>query len=280
MMQKIYTLFIFCLSVFGAIAQSCGNDGSSVCTATGGPPGGGFWSMDSLPCAVRGTAYNGVVEFTMFNTFDFQGFQTVDSIEFINMTNLPCGLCWAVNKTSRRYKAGELGCLKFSGTTNDASGQYKLEFGLKAWINHETDTGKYIPPFLVDQTGIRFFVRVKDNAGSNCTPVDTSVNANNLTASATCPEGISQIDGVISSLTIAPSAFGDKAMVSFFAERSGSYDLKITDITGKMVSSKTLEIVRGNNSSVIERGSLLAGIYFLSLTDGRSAITRKFTIVN
>lgn len=280
MKKLFFTLCFISASAFmmQVSAQACGVNGPNACTPLGGPASGGFEDPSTTPCAAQGTAYNHAIQFTMFSAFDFQGQQSVDSIQFVGVDNLPCGLCWAVNKTSKTYAANEDGCLNISGTTTDAAGQYKLALTLKAWINHQTTAGLSIPASLVDQTGIRLFLRVSNGGG--CVTVDTSSGANNLTASLSCPTGISELSSGVSSLNIAPSPMNSEAVLSFVAEKSADYTIRITDVTGKEVSIKTLEGRIGENHTTIERNNLPAGVYFVSLTDGRNVVTKRFSVAD
>lgn len=279
MKKLIFTFCILSVSAlaFNASAQHCSTaDGSGVCTPLGGPAAGGFEDPATTPCAVQGTAYSHALQFTMFSSFSFQGEQNVDSIEIVSIENLPCGLCWSVNKATKRYAANEDGCLSITGTTNDADGQYKLALSLKAWINGQP-TGLTIPSTLVDQTGIRLFLRVK-TANGGCVTVDTSASANNLTAAATCSVGISDIEAGVSSFSIMPNPMNSNATVSFVAERNAVYTMRITDIAGKQVDLQQVEAKTGANVVTIERNNLSAGVYILSLTNGNSTATRRFTI--
>lgn len=279
-MKKLLFTFLSVSSFFVFTnAQPCGGDGPSACTPSGGPPAGGFQDPNTIPCIEKGVAYNNSIQFTMFSQFNFQGQQQVDSIEFVSITNLPCGLCWAVNKANKRYAANEDGCIKISGTTNDTSGQYKLALSFKAWING-TPVGITVPASLVDQTGIALFVRVKDNAGSNCPNVDTSSNANNLTASASCPVGINELAVNISEFKIVPNPMNLQATVSFFAEQQGNFTLRVTDIAGKDVVVLPINVKQGYNTAIINRNGLPAGLYFINIGDGKNAVTKRFSITD
>ena len=256
-------------------AQFCGT--TSSCTPQGGPSSGGFEDPNTTPCAVQGTAYNHAIQFTMFSAFNFQGQQSVDSIEFISIENLPCGLCWAVNRADKRYAANVDGCLNISGTTTDAAGQYKMALTLKAWINGQT-TGLTIPSSLVDQTGMQILLRVQSASGS-CAAADTSANANNLTATqGGCPNAVNELNSGVAVLNIVPNPMHNEAVLSFVAEKNADYTIRITDITGKEVSVKQLEGRTGENRVTIERGNLPAGVYFVSLNDGKNSVTKRFSV--
>jgi hypothetical protein len=172
-------------SVSYTLSSNCGTcvSGPSACTPTGGPVGGGFEDASATPCATQGVPYSHAVQFTMYDVINFAGQQDVDSAEFVSITNLPCGLCWALNKASQRYSAYEDGCLTINGTTNDTAGQYKFAITLKIWINGQASPLS-VPANVVDQIGIKLFQRVKTPSGP-CAAVDTSAGAANLTACAT-----------------------------------------------------------------------------------------------
>jgi hypothetical protein len=54
--------------------------------------------------------------------------------------------------------------------------------------------------------------------------------------------------------------------------------MRITDIAGKQVDLQQVEAKTGANIVTIERNNLSAGVYILSLTNGSSTATRRFTI--
>lgn len=280
MKKTIFTLS-FLASVFfssGLFAQACASgNGASACTPTGGPGTGGFEDPASTPCAVQGTAYSHAIQFSMFDQFNFQGQQSVDSIQFVSIDNLPCGICWAVNKASKTYAANEDGCIGLSGTTNDAAGQYKLALVLKAWINGNASPIT-VPASLVDQTGIKLLVRVKTASGA-CVNADTSASANNLTANpANCNVGVNEIAADFSSVNIMPNPMNNNGVLTFVAEKSAVYTIRIADATGKVVAANQFEAKQGVNTTSIERNGLPAGVYFVQLTDGKSVITNRISI--
>ena len=272
------TLLLFCsLFITGHLfGQSCPTTPSN-CQPAGGPVGGGFEDANSTTCATQGVAYNEPIDFTMFSVFEFLGTQNVDSIEFLTIDNLPCGLCWAVEQTDKRYTKNEDGCLNISGTTNDAPGQYKLAVSLKAWINGGAQA-QTIPAQLVDQTGIRLIVRVKTAAGT-CVVADTSSNANNLTANpANCQVGINETAAEFSGVQLLPNPMTAQANLSFVATKETMYSVRVADVTGKVVSEKTFEAKVGSNNTTIERNSLPSGVYFLLLSDGKTTSTHRFSV--
>ncbi|HWB64775.1 MAG TPA: T9SS type A sorting domain-containing protein, partial [Chitinophagales bacterium] len=266
------------LSSTNIFAQYCGNSGPLICIPSGGPQSGGFFPSDSIPCIVQGQTYSGNLQFYMFTTFDFQGHQNVDSIQFDvpdgGLGNLPCGICWSTNKASNTFAAGEQGCLHFTGTTNDAVGQYKLEINLNAWINGNT-TAFPVSYDLVDMTGTRMWLRVVAPS-TNCPAVDTSSGANNLTASTNCPTGISDVSSDLASLSINPNPVNSVSNVSFAVSEAATYTVRITDLTGKVISNRQISAHAGINTFTIQKADLANGVYFLTLNNGKVSVTHRF----
>jgi len=262
---------------FNAGAQSCGfitpcNASSNIAT--------GFPVPDSIPCIVQGQYYSYSIPFKMYNTFNYVGVHGIDSIAFDTLFNLPCGICYSLSKASGIYAADSIGCVTINGTTNDAVGQYNLRFEIGAYLsgNGGAMTGPE-GPSTVDAAGIKLWLRVK-SAGGACVSVDTSSGATDQVATLGCPVGINEVTANVTTLTIVPNPMNSSAVVSFDAEKNAGYTLRITDITGQIVSVKEIQAVAGANTTVIEKGKLSSGIYFLSLTDGVSSVTKKFTIMD
>ncbi len=275
----------FTLSLIAALfttnnvsAQACGNDGSSVCTPTGVQTPG-FQDQNTIPCAERQVAYDQNIQFTMFSQFNFQGQQSVDSIKFNSIGNLPCGLCWSLNQADRTYTGNENGCIRITGTTNDPAGQYKLALNLIAWING-LSTGIPVSSSLASQAGISLYLRVKDNGSSNCANVDTSAGATNLTATTNCPVGIEDLNTAFTHLSITPNPVNSDAKLTFVAEKEAQFTMSVTDFRGAVVNRMELTSNTGVNEVMISRNNLSAGVYFISLSNGKQTVTKRFTVVD
>ena len=258
-----------------ANAQWCGD----VSHCTGNPLTAiGFEIPDSIPCAIQGVPYNNPISFQMYSTFTYLGVHQLDSITVDTIYNLPCGLCWAMNKASRTYLPQEFGCINVSGTTSDAVGQYNLRIVVTAYLNGGAGQGQTIYPSVVDAAGIKIWQRVA-SSGGKCTSVDTSAGAANQVAAAVCPNSINEVAANVASVSIVPNPTHGNAVLSFIANKIAEYKVELTDIAGRIVSGKAFQVHPGLNSSVIEKGNLSSGMYMVSLTDGVSSVTKKFTVV-
>ncbi len=280
-MKKVtFTLyFVSSLFISSLVAQPCGNSGSSACIPSGQFIGGGFEEPSSAPCAEQGIAYSHSIQFTMYSSFTFPGVGTVvvDSVQFVKIDSLPCGLCWATNNPNNLFVADESGCIKISGTTSDPTGQYKLALTLNAWIQG-TPTAVPVGPSLVNQTPIRMIVRVKAPAGV-CVNADTAASAPSQSPSATCPSGINDVAADFSSVELAPNPLTSNGHLTFVSEKNTTFTITVTDITGKTITSRKAEARKGENSVLMERNGLPAGTYFLLLSDEKHTLPIRFSVM-
>ncbi len=277
MKKVIFTLLSFGLLSGSIFAQYCGNSGTSVCQPSGtlsqpglSPP------SDSLPSVVNGTAPNTVIQFKNFNTFVFGGQQvTVQTLRVDTLRNLPSGLCWATNKANNTWANQEDGCIKISGTACDNPGQYKLKIIVTANIGLDIQTD-------ADAAGLKYFVRLI-NSGDSEVAVDTNQTVGfakpaGYSATAVCGNGIFDSELFDNSLRVTPNPFNSKALVSFNSDKSGLMTERMTNIIGSEVYRKSVEVRLGENTSLIERNNLPAGVYFYSISDGKSLAIKRVVI--
>jgi hypothetical protein len=277
MKKVMFTLLSATMLFAGANAQYCGNSGPSICTPSGTLTQPGLSpTSDSLPSVVNGTAPNTVIQFKNFNTFNFGGQTvTVNSLTVDTLRNLPSGLCWATNKANNTWANQEDGCIKISGTACDNPGQYKLKIIVTADIGVPIQTD-------ADAAGLKYFVRLI-NAGDNEVPVDTNQTAafakpSGYSATASgCNVGIEDVLSV-NALSVVPNPFNGKAVVSFYSAKSGIMTERITNMLGSEVYSHKVDVKIGDNTSMIEKNNLPAGVYFYSIGDGKNIATKRIVI--
>ncbi len=171
-------------------AQHCAQpSGSSVCTPIGTLTQPGFYPpYDSLPCAQIGVPYDQVIHFRTPAQV-VQGGSTYDLnwVEIDTVTNMPCGLCWRSGSSIDRINGNSTGCIRITGTTYDAPGQYKIRVIVTANVQFG------IFPVTVsnqnaESLGLKYFARVEALDGS-CPLPDTLATGN----TATTPGSISAI---------------------------------------------------------------------------------------
>lgn len=165
---------VLALSVNSLFAQYCGNSGSGICTPGGPYPQLGFYpSYDSMACAVIGVPFDQKIDMQIPPTTTFNGQTvTINSIKIDSINNLPCSLCWATNSANNTFAGNSTGCVRVTGTTFDAVGQYNLRIkisisaslgGFPVTLSNQ-DAGQY---------GVKYFIRVQVPNGA-CAAVDTA----------------------------------------------------------------------------------------------------------
>lgn len=201
-MKSILIATAFLLSSIIGFAQCTPN------APTGNP--GVFPPPDSIPCVEKGVPYDFTMQTENFDSFTFtvQGFTVnalvnwtrIDSVE-----NFPCGLTWQSDQT--QYVAGETGCIKVSGTSNEPVGQYPLKIYLTMdltidFIGNQQFSGELneLIAQLEQYTGpqgydFRYVSRVINNGG-NCPARDTTSDL--LASGDVCPTLDVTIDGATS----------------------------------------------------------------------------------
>ena len=285
-MKKItFTLLILCLLTGFSNAQSCGNSGPSVCTPIILAKPGLSPVSDSLAPVLDHVATVTTIEFQNYDTLTFSGQAlTMDSLTVLQITNLPSGLCWATNKVTNTFGNQENGCIKVTGTTCAAPGQYKLDILVIAY----TSIGFPLTT-SADAAGLHYYVRVNCDSNSPVFAVDTTQTAAdsiilysaapyNQPACHACSNGIAPVDQSIQSLSVYPNPFNSQAEITFNSAQAGMMTEKITSVLGSVVYSNQLDVKIGANTHTINRNTLASGVYFFTISDGSSTFTKRVVI--
>lgn len=150
---------------FGASAQ---------CTPDASITTPGFYpSPDSLPCVERGVAFDTVLQFKNFSTVNAADFGipfpitvTVNWVRIDSIGGLPTGITYSCNPANCQFPGGSNGCIDFTGTTNDPTGNYDLV--VYATINADVPGfGTIQEQGTSDDLGFPIFLTVI-NAGDPC----------------------------------------------------------------------------------------------------------------
>ncbi|MFN8323720.1 MAG: T9SS type A sorting domain-containing protein [Chitinophagales bacterium] len=180
---KTISMLAILLWASNADAQHCaGVSGSSVCTSQTGLTLPGFYpDYQTLPCAVDGVPYDEVISFKAPTTALYQGFNaTIDWIRIDSIENLPCGLCWRTNLVRDSMLGGATACIRVTGTTFDAPGQFKMRIiiSVKAHVGFISQTQVLQN---AEQFGIKYWAKVKAAPNATCITVDTLAVGNTRT---------------------------------------------------------------------------------------------------
>lgn len=282
MKKVIFTLATVCALYLGSNAQTCGTGGSSICTPSGTLTQPGLApKSDSLAPLINGTAIDQTIQFKNFDTVRAGGTTYhVISLRVDTIDNLPSGLCWQTNSATNTWLNQENGCIRVSGALCAAPGQYKLRIIVTVTVG----TGAGFPlQTNADAAGLSYFIRV-NNPSDPVTAIDSvgtpflSYPLGGTAEVKDCHLGINEISNSVESLNVVPNPFTNTATVTFFSEKNANMTETITNMIGSVVSKKTVEVKVGNNNSTIEKGSLPAGVYFYTLTEGTNMSTKRIVI--
>lgn len=275
-MKKLYTLFTLAAVLFSVSAFA-----QSRCTVdfTNQIPGLSPSNQDSVDCITQGQAYTYAYQFKNLSSFDpGTGPVTIEWIRFDSAVNMPCGISWSSSKSGNQYNGGENGCIQFTGTTNDTTGQYKITL----WLNAKVSISPVPIPQPASTIGIVPVLRV-ENSGAPCMMVDTSSNSP-YDRTSTCNSGETMFTGInslasdMSDLGIYPNPIFDAGTVGFTSEIAGNFNVSIFDMKGQMIQSYPVEVNEGANMQVIDARNMSSGLYLYTMTDGERSISKQFIV--
>lgn len=259
--MKASAFFLFLFVAMFSNAQFCGQSGPAVCSpvvmSNDTSTVIDFSSYDSIPCIERNVAYNEsfMVKVDTGVAFIFGGqMVSVYSFRIDSITNLPCNICWATNKTNNSINTGDSMCVNLKGTTQDLPGQYKMRMVFTANIGVPVTTNS-------DAAGLHYYFRVI-NQGGTCAPVDT--NAVNQTAHI-CPVGLSD------ETTDVPTTklLGNLLQI----EAPGSAQkILLTDLTGRLLKEESLTPFAASAIDVSD----IHGIFFATVQTAVGSTTQRF----
>jgi hypothetical protein len=296
---RLLTLLLALTSISTLRAQYCGGSGPSVCTAPASLPGVGFYPpYDSLPCANIGVAYDQTINF-MAPTTVVQGgtTYTLNYIKVDTISNLPCGLCWRMGNSNNQINGGGTGCVRITGTTYDAPGQYKIRVIVTANVQ--------VGPFPVnvsnqnaESLGVKYWVRVQSTNGS-CPSVDTLAVGNTATtpgsiAPPTIAGNSNICSGASTTLSVSGNYYAYKwstgaSTSSISVNTGGTYTVTVYGNCASATATKTItstnltpSITPGGPTTFCQGGSVTldAGAGYSAYLWNNGATTQSITVSN
>ena len=122
----------------------------------------------------------------------------------------------------------------------------------------------------IDWTDVKMVVFELNNYGQNSKEVDIQIknlNFNNSEIPLVTP------DIAKGKILVAPNPFTDRTDYHIIAEVATSYEMKLTDSTGKIIKEETGNLIPGMNSFSLDRtNNMITGIYFLQIIGGDGKI--------
>ncbi|MES2800310.1 MAG: T9SS type A sorting domain-containing protein [Bacteroidota bacterium] len=80
------------------------------------------------------------------------------------------------------------------------------------------------------------------------------------------------------SMNLYPNPANNSTTVAFELENAAVVALNVTDITGKVVATQTINAVGGANQTIIDASKLTSGVYFVNLSANGEASTQKLIV--
>lgn len=211
-------------------------------------------SATGLVSGVVGTPYTQVIQakVPVDTVVSINGFPptniTIGNITVTSVTGLPPGLTYSTTPANGIFPGGSNGCMLVSGTPT-TPGVYYVDVIL---TTNATFLG-----FPISQVDTLDYYSITINTTSGV----GSVNAFNFE--------------LVSMVPNPASSFVD---LDFTSPSAANYQIKVCNIIGKDVISRSVRAVAGLNRQRLDVSALASGIYLVSINNGNSVLTRRLVV--
>jgi len=215
-------------------------------------------SATGLPHATVNVAYSTVLQVRVPHDTIYLGSQwDYDYTDIASVTGLPAGYTYACNPTSCHFLGASNNCVLISGPAPSV-GMAGDTFHLNVAVNYQLHLDAL--PSVTNQgtQNVTYYMIIVD-------PV----------------AGVETLSG--SKFEVAqnrPNPFNHTTFIDFSTPTYGIFTLKISDILGKTVSMKNITANRGLNRITISAKDFESGIYFYTISNNKTAITKRMIIQN
>ena len=129
-----------------------------------------------------------------------------------------------------------------------------------------------------------YFIKVFGVAGANsgdCYDLTTTISSSNLRGTKVDLEPLTQaeIDQLNLRFNMAPNPASNKVRLMFNADEDSDLNINILDSRGKVLINEQRAIESGEAMVSLDTRSLVSGLYFVSVTNGKAVNTKKLIIV-
>ncbi len=245
LMKRIILLISFLYFIASGSFAQCIPDGSIV--------DAGIYpdSATGLPHAIVGTAYSTVIQLKVLT--DTSGVN-VDSIDIASVSGLPAGFSYQCTPSSCHFPGGSNACILLFGPAPTAgmAGQiFPLNVGATLY--------GHLGIIPVSQPGniTRYRIVVDPVSGISSLSNDKFDVAQNV-----------------------PNPFSKTTEISFNSPSNELSTLKVSNLLGKVVFSKSVFAQRGLNKITLSSKDFDAGIYMYTIGNSRTSITKRMIVSN
>lgn len=253
-MKKIFTLFV------AVMALSIAAKSQNVCTVDTSNMRFGITPNDTTaPHIVRGSAFDTVAQIYVPDSITYMGYTAnIIWLNIDSVTNFPTGITHTYNPgVSDTIYGGGRQCIKLSGTTMDAVGQYNLAFHGHVRVHVVIALGFGIDTTVsLAQVGSQFgyFLTVDGGVGIN----DVGQNFN-------------------SSLNVYPNPNNGQFEVSLSNVDNVNGDIAVYDMTGREVFTQKVEAIGFYNTS-IDLSGFAKGLYTVQVRTEKGVASKKISV--
>lgn len=267
-MKKIFTLITFISCSFSLFAQVCLPDTVRYRDSTAGvfplpydpllSPNGGI----NKP-ACLGRPYSFTFTVKVSDSISFNGLRLpLDSLYIATtgaVTGLPTGISYSCNPPSCSFRRRTYGCIVLSGTPAQSNtlGDFQLRITGTAVLSGFPLQQTFPSANFPGEYKIRLLA------------------ANSTECTASTADALSE---EVSGLQVAPNPNNGHARILLSSVFEGNIDIKIIDITGKILDRRSIRLFQGANSLELAAENLPNGIYMLQLAKGEKTMTGRFVI--
>lgn len=203
--------------------------------------------------AYQGTPYSQIITAKVPADTAVSGFPIpIDKIKLVSITGLPQGLTYACVPSNCEFPGGQTNCAVISGTTNDLVGEYPLTIKVEPFLG--------TPPASVsygEQTLTYYKIVVNPaNATYSLSPSTFSVSQN-------FPNPSDNLCDVYYSLT-----------------HRADVEIKIINAIGKEIQRIKTSGNSGINKITLNTAGMAQGIYFYSVFNGQTTITKRLSVTH
>ncbi|MCB9284118.1 MAG: T9SS type A sorting domain-containing protein [Lewinellaceae bacterium] len=265
-------LLLSSLVVFGALVSSFAQFGTCVPDEVYADSALGVYPA---PFDMTLNPFGGITDSACFNknyqfvftavvgdTIKFGGVPYVlDSIRITGVTGLPAGFDYNCNNSTCTFKQNELGCAVIFGKATNAAdiGQHELFISATVYTGGLPLQLTFPNPLIAPG---HFYLYILDENSTNCVVY------------ASLFEVASQFESVRN----MPNPFSGTTTIEVESREAGPYQFQVSDMLGRVVYSRSVQIAEGINQIDFDGSQLPDGIYLYSFFNGVSQVTNKMQI--
>jgi len=263
-MNKLVLSLCFCLFAATAFAQTCNPDLTFQDSAVGvyPLPYNEITMVGGLDTACQNNAYETVVTFVIPETVELNGFNL--DLEFIELettgavVGLPEGLTYACNPPDCFFEPMDtLACMILYGTPTDDIGRYELT--LNGTVKTSLITAD-LNTLLQTINPNPYYIDVFADGDPNCGVVNTTEALANY------------------SMTHQPNPVSGMATIQIEAAELNEFTLSLTDMMGRLIETRSIQVIPGVNTFEMYTDQLASGLYFYTLENNQGKLTRKMLV--